>query len=154
ITLDAEKYSSEYPKTIFSLTLRDKTSGRVYRFIQSHIPGGPINSTAACEKFAEVALKQYDPTLTVVLMGDMNQNPNVIEEALKNAANKLGLPSQPYQHVPISYPTHINTKQQASWIDNFFIYTPEGQMESSDKPDELFSALIPVVNLLKKTKNK
>lgn len=146
VEADAVKYSPEQPKTIFTLTLREKASQKLFRFVQSHIPGGPVDSPAACARFAKEALRQFDPALTIVLMGDMNQSPQVIEKALKTAAEGL---SQPYQHLPIAYPTHVNTKMQASWIDNFFVYAPEVPIRASDRPEELCGVLNPTVDLLR-----
>lgn len=150
ISLGAVKYSSQFPKTIFTLNLREKASNNIYRFIQSHVPGGPINSAEGCEKFSTEALKQYDPNVTIVLMGDMNQSPSIIAESLLKTAEKLGV-SQPYQHLSVAYPTHMNTHLQASWIDNFFIYAPEcsANIKASDSPEEMFDALVPIVELLK-----
>lgn len=149
IDLDAVIYTPEFPKTIFTLTLREKDSKKLFRFIQSHIPGGPTNSADACAKFSKEALRQYDPNLTIVLMGDMNQSPRIIQEALDEAAKELGS-SQPYSHLPVKYPTHINTHLQASWIDNFFVFIPEnqGSTQASHEPEELFNALVPIVKLL------
>jgi hypothetical protein len=70
----------------------------------------------------------------------------VIETALKTAAEGL---SQPYQHLPIAYPTHVNTRMQAAWIDNFFVYAPEVPIRASDRPAELCGVLNPTVDLLR-----
>jgi hypothetical protein len=150
VSLEAEKYSDQLPKTIFSLTLTEKASGKTVRFIQSHIPGGPVNSPAACAKFAEVALKQFDPSITLILMGDMNQSPSVIEKALDLAAKNAGLDKQPYRYLENPNPTHMNTLMEASWIDLFFIYTPDSSAKiQPSQPEELFDELVPIVNLLK-----
>lgn len=149
IDLSAVKYTREFPKTIFTLMLREKDSKKLFRFIQSHIPGGPINSAESCAKFSKEALKQYNPNLTIVLMGDMNQPPGVIEQALNEAAEELSSP-QPYHHLPVKYPSHVNTHLKASWIDNFFVFSPENQdsIRASHVPEELFNALVPIVQLL------
>lgn len=147
IDLEAIQYTEKFPKTIFTITLLEKQSNQVFRFLQSHIPGGPVDSAAGCAKFAEEALRQYDPNLTMVLMGDMNQTPDVIQEALEKAAADAGI-SQPFDYLPIAYPSHINTKLKASWIDNFFIYSPDTSIVGSDQPEELFEDLRPLVQLL------
>ncbi len=149
---DAVLYTHEYPKTIFTLTLREKASNKLFRFIQSHIPGGPVDSPEACAKFSREALRQYDPQMTIVLMGDMNQPPAIIERALNQAAEQAHL-SQPYSQLPIEYPTHINPRLQASWIDNFFVYIPESSYPMrANTPEELLSALPPIVQLIKNSK--
>ncbi len=89
-------------------------------------------------------------------MGDMNQSPSVIHTALAKAAEKMNLSRQPYQHLPIVYPTHINTKLEASWIDNMFVYSPdEGvQISSTINPDDICSSLSYIVNMLINFVNK
>lgn len=150
INKEAVLYTPPMPKSIFTLTLREKLSGKIFRFIQSHIPGGPINSAEGCAKFAQEVLRQYDPSMTIVLMGDMNQSPSVIERALEKAAKETDA-SQLFQYLPVSYPSHMNTHCEASWIDNFFVYCPEGlaAIRASDQPEELCSILPPIVHLLK-----
>jgi len=147
ISIDAVKYSPEFPKTIFTLTLKEKNTNKVFRFLQSHIPGGPVNSAAGCAQFSQEALRQYDPALTIVLMGDMNQSPDVIQKALEKAAVEKGMP-QPFTYLPIAHPSHMNTNMEASWIDNFFTYSPETTIVGSDNPEEVFDALVPIVELL------
>lgn len=146
VKVDAVKYSDKFSKTILTLTLREKATDKLFRFIQSHIPGGPINSVEGCAKFSEEALRQFDPNMTIVLMGDMNQSPNVIQNALDKAAKK----ASPYRYLPISHPSHINTKLEASWIDNFFIYSPNTEIKGSDNPEEVVEALLPIIQILKK----
>ncbi len=147
ISLDAVQYTPQLPKTIFTITLLEKSSGRSFRFVQSHVPGGP-KSAEGCAKFSQEALRQYDPHLTTVLMGDMNQSPCTIEEALNQAAEGLNIP-QPFYHLPVTYATHVNTKLEASWIDNFFVYVAKlDTVQATYKPEEVCSALISVVQLL------
>jgi hypothetical protein len=145
VAFEADKYSAKI-NTIFTITLREKASTKLFRFLQSHIPGGPANIEGRA-KFSEEAFKQYDPNVTLVLMGDMNQSPAVIQEALETAAATKGL-SQPFSYLPIAHPSHMNTKLQASWIDNFFIYSPDTPIKGSDSPEELFNSLVPMVQLL------
>lgn len=153
ISLEAIKYSPIFPKTIFTLTLREKSSNKLFRFVQSHIPGGPINSEEGCAKFSEEALKQYTPNVTLILMGDMNQSPEVIQKALTKAAEIRGC-SQPFAYLPIAHASHMNTKLEASWIDNFFIYSPNTFIQASDLPEELCNGLGPIVQLLNEFKMK
>lgn len=143
INSQAVKYNNHSQNTIFSLTLREKASHKTFRFVQSHIPGGP-HSAEGCAKFSAEALRQYDPNLTIVLMGDMNQSPNFIQKALET---KSGGQPQPYKYLPISYPSHVNTKQEASWIDNFFIYSKNTHIRASNLPEEICSSSAEMVNL-------
>lgn len=151
--LEAIQYSPEAPKTIFTITLREKASNKEFRFLQSHIPGGPVHSIQGCAKFSEEALRQFDPSVTMVLMGDMNQSPKVIQEALEKAA-QLNHRDQPFTYLLITHPSHINTKLEASWIDNFFIYNPDTAIQASDLPEEVLSGLAAIVQLLNDLKAK
>jgi hypothetical protein len=83
-------------------------------------------------------------------MGDMNQSPNVIHEILTTASNAAGLSNSPYTYLPIDYPSHMNTHTQASWIDHFFIYSADSELDikGSDYPEEVSSQLVPLVQLL------
>lgn len=146
VAFEATKYSSKFSKKIFTITLREKASDKIFRFLQSHIPGGP-NSREACANFSEEALKQYDPNLTLILMGDMNKPPAVIQKALTKAAMISGC-SQPFTYLPIAHASHINTRLEASWVDNFFIYSPDTHIQASDLPEEICVDLVPIVQLL------
>lgn len=154
VDLDAVKYDFRYPKTIFTLTLREKSSGKKIRFVQSHVPYNPLYSKQGCAQFAELAIKQFDPDLIMVLMGDMNQSPDVVQSFLEKAALDKEM-KNPYRHCGVEYPSHINTHLQASWIDHFFIYTPEKQkitVEVSHNPEEVCSTLVSTVQLLDRLK--
>jgi hypothetical protein len=151
----AKQYTPGMPKSIFSLTLQDRTTKKIYRFVQSHIPGGP-SSPEGCAKFSLEAMRQFDPNMTIVLMGDMNQSPKVIDEALHVAAANAGFDFQPYKYLPVNYPIHMNTHLEASWIDNIFVYRPEDEpaIQASNNPEEVCSILEPIVSILKSLKNK
>lgn len=150
VTVRGVRYTENMPKTIFTLTVREKFTGEVYRFVQSHIPGGP-NSAEGSEKFANEAIKQFNSNETTILMGDMNASPTTIKDALRTAATKTGLQRQPYYYLPIDYPSHMNTKLEASWIDNFFIHRPKiaGKVLPSHLPVEVHESLEPIVDLFR-----
>jgi hypothetical protein len=158
VGVEAVRYSSDRPKTIFTLTLQEKATGEYYRFIQSHIPGGSANGPEGCRKFAEEALRQFDESRTVILMGDMNQSPDVIDKALAVVAMERGLPFSPYWYMHVKYPSHIDTKMEAAWIDNFFIYAPSKPdtteiIRATQNPKNLLEAAVPMVKLLSLVKN-
>jgi len=154
IAIDSVLYAETAPKSIFTLTLEEKATGKIFRFLQSHVPGGPVKSKEGCEKFSAESLQQFDPGLTIVLMGDMNQSPNVVHDALTKAFKAAGLSNSPYTYLSIDYPSHMNTHTQASWIDHFFIYTADSDLniKGSDYPEELSNQLIPLVQLLNSLK--
>lgn len=149
IGISAKKYHSNLPKTIFTILLQEKATGNKYRFIQSHIPGGP-NLADGAEKFADEAMKQYRFKETIVLMGDMNASPIEIQTALEKAAEKAAL-KQPFHYVSIDYPSHINTNLEASWIDNFFVYKPKltEKIHASQSPEEIHDSVRPIYDLFK-----
>jgi len=155
IAIDSVLYTETTPKSIFTLTLEEKATGKIFRFLQSHIPGGPINSKGGCEKFSTEALRQFDRSLTIVLMGDMNQSPDVIHNVLTTASNAAGLLNSPYTYLPIDYPSHMNTHTQASWIDHFFIYSADAELviKKSDYPQEISSQLVPIIQLLNSSRH-
>lgn len=153
IAIDSVLYTETAPKSIFTLTLEEKATGKIFRFLQSHVPGGPVKSKEGVEKFSAEALRQFDPSITIVLMGDMNQSPNVIQDGLTTASSSIGLSNSPYTYLPNDYPSHINTHTQASWIDHFFIYSPDSDLNiKSNSPEELFDQLVPQVQLLNSLK--
>lgn len=145
ISSHVDFYEPNDPREIHTLTLQNKATGRMIDFVQSHIPGGP-HSAAGCKKFAESVLDHFDATHTSILMGDMNVSPEVIEQALTTVSQGF----QPYKTVAIPYPTHVNTHLQASWIDNFLVYTQDLQSiepASSEQfaLEKAVSVLIPAV---------
>ena len=145
------KYTQNQPKAIHTLSLREKSSGDTYRFVQSHVPGGP-DSAEGKAKFAEIAIGEYQPSETTILMGDMNASANTIMNALNTAAAKAGLQKQPFVFVQIDHPSHVNTRLEASWIDHFFIYRPAhlpGKVLSSYRPAEVHESLVPIVDLFR-----
>lgn len=156
VAVDSVLYEKTAPKSIFTLTLEEKGTGKIFRFLQSHVPGGPVKSIEGCEKFSQEAFRQFDPHLTIVLMGDMNQSPHVIQDALSTASNAYGLSSCLYNYLPIEYPSHISTRLQASWIDHFFIYSADQELniQGSDLPEEVSNQLVPTVQLLKSLKGE
>lgn len=151
VQLDAVKYNPSQAKTIFTITLKEKQTEKRFRFVQSHIPGGPTSGAEGCEKFASEALRQFDPNLTIVLMGDMNQPPYIIQDALNKAAEKNSK-NNPYRHLSIAYPTHVNTNCEAAWFDNLFVYNQNVSVSVSNNPEELCEALVDTAQLLKNSK--
>jgi hypothetical protein len=152
----AIKYSKELPKTIFSLTLREIKSDKSMKFIQSHIPEGMVDSPEGCKKFSEEIVRQFDPKKIQILLGDMGQPPYVIEKALDSAAKALKMEAQPFDHLTISYPTHIDSNCNAEWVDNFFIYLPKDDKKinvSTANPDEICSKVAKAAELLKINSN-
>jgi len=138
--------------TMMALTLVEKNTGMVYRFFQSHVPGGPINSDPAREEMANTLFNTFDPTMITIVMGDMNRSPDFFLKNFENAAKSRGI-SQPFKNMPISYPTHINTHCEASWIDNIFIANPHKNIHSqASDANSFFDELKNTVELLEKLK--
>jgi len=113
------KYKVHQAKAIMVLSLRDRSSGCEYRIIQTHAPGGPKGPSARKE-LAEVVMQHYDPKKIMIVMGDMNHPPEPILWNFAEAARAFNI-SQPFHHVKVSYFGHVNTKKQATRIDNIFV---------------------------------
>lgn len=136
--------------TIIRLTLRDKVTGLKYSFIQSHVPGGPVNSLPARIELAEKVMQEFNSENISIVLGDMNRSSDYFFPQFEQAAKKMGLAAQPFITIEIPYPTHISTDREASWIDNIFISNPYPQIESRVAKDgaELFEELQPTLDLL------
>jgi hypothetical protein len=140
--------------TIIRMTLREKATGLSYRFIQSHVPGGPVNSLPARIELAEKVMQEYhDDTISIVL-GDMNRSSDYFLPQFELAAIKSGLVAQPFINMDISYPTHVSTHMEAAWIDNIFIANPYSHIDCHAAKDatELLAELQPTFDLLEKLK--
>lgn len=143
------KYSFK-ENTIATVTLREKASNLKYKFIQSHVPGGPVDSQPAREEFAQVVMDNYDSDAIMVLLGDMNRSPDFFLPHFEKAAKERGLSAQPFITMEIPYPTHVNTHMEASWIDNIFFATPYPAIihRSAQDAMELFDGLQPAIDVL------
>lgn len=131
-----KKYKcSKSGNSYMTLTLFEKNTGLTYRFIQSHVPGGPdANSKPARKELADAVMSDFNPQAITIIMGDMNRSPDYFLEDFKIAAANKRMP-QPFQNLWIPYPTHINTSREASWIDNIFIANPYPEIESQVAKD-------------------
>lgn len=136
--------------TIIKLTLQEKATGLKYCFIQSHVPGGPVNSLPARSEFAKKVMQEYRSENISILLGDMNRSPDYFLPHFEQEAHAKGLATQPFTIMDIPYPTHINTHLEASWIDNIFIANPYSQIKSHVAKDgtELFEQLQLTLDLL------
>jgi hypothetical protein len=140
--------------TIVRLLLREKATGLQYCFIQSHVPGGPVNSLPARVELAEKVMQAYNPENISIVLGDMNRSSDYFFPQFEEAAKKMGFTNQPFVDIDIPYPTHISTHMEACWIDNIFIANPYSQIESHIAKDgsELFEELQPTLDLLENLK--
>jgi hypothetical protein len=140
--------------TIIRLTLCEKMTGLKYCFIQSHVPGGPVNSLPARVELAEKVMQEYNTENISIVLGDMNRSPDYFLPQFEQAANKMGLAVQPFINMDVSYPTHISTDREASWIDNIFISNPYPHIESHVAKDssEIFKELQSTLDLLENLK--
>ena len=152
VDFQSVNYTLKPSQSIMTLVLKEKKSQNSYKFIQSHIPGGPFASLYSIKEFAYEVFQQYNPKMTIVVMGDMNTSPKNIAHALTLEANTKKIFDQPFQYYPTDYPTHIDTNMYASWIDNLFVHNPSKmnhEITVSNDPEELFDELIPIITILK-----
>lgn len=152
VSFQAEHYVVEPKSTFLTLTLVEKSSGRSYRFIQSHVPGGPIKSAPARKELAAALMESFDPEMITVLMGDMNRSSDYFIVDFEKAAREKGLERQPFVNLPIPYPTHIDTAREATWIDNLFIALSEADLpyRVTSEGSEFFEEMGPVLELLQR----
>lgn len=150
-TWDHLKYANSSKNTITNLFLREKSTGILYCFVQSHVPGGPaVNSLPARVELSEAILGDFNPKAIKIVVGDMNRSPDYFMNNFAETARELDI-EQPFQNLPVPYPTHINTHQEASWIDNIFIYNPYTEIpcQVSEDGSEFFNDLQRTIDLLK-----
>lgn len=141
-------YNINPHNTMMTLTLMEKETGLIYRFFQSHVPGGPINSDPARKELADALFDDYNPQAITLVMGDMNRSPEYFLENFAAAAKERET-AQPFKNMTIPYPSHINTHREASWIDNIFISNPfEEICIEASKSDSFFVELEATVELL------
>src|SRR5579862_1664086 len=150
VSFQSKKYKTNRRNDYSTLTLIEKRTGLTYRFIQSHVPGGPVHSVPARQELANSIMQEFDPRAISVVMGDMNQSPEYFIRDFAIAAQKYGLAKQPFEPMPIPYPTHINTLREASWIDNVFISNPYAEIPCDVIRDgsEIFESMQTTIDLL------
>ncbi|MGZ3633297.1 MAG: hypothetical protein ACXU9U_03625 [Parachlamydiaceae bacterium] len=146
---------SKHSKTYMTLSLIEKHTQQLYKFIQSHVPGGPnaISQPARVE-FVEAMINDYNPEAITIVMGDMNRPVDCFIELLETVAPATGLDTQPFEPLISPYPTHINTHLEASWIDNVLISIPDPlkttvEVKVAEDASFFFDALQYTLDLLK-----
>lgn len=137
--------------TMVKLVLLEKKTGLTYCFIQSHIPGGPVDSIPARAEFAEYVMFNYDPEAITILLGDMNRSPDYFLPNFSVAAKNHGLSFQPFKIMKVPYPTHVDTHMEASWIDNIFIANPYNISEKASEGVQLLDDLNATIELLEES---
>lgn len=142
--------------TIMTLTLVEKKTELTYKFVQSHVPGGPIFSVPARKELANAVMKDYDSKAITIIMGDMNRSPDFFLIDFQTAAAEHGLENQPFVNLWIPYATHINTHREAAWIDNLFFSDPypEISIHVTKRAPELFESLQITIDLLESLRYK
>lgn len=122
-------YQSRPKNTYMTLALKEKETGLLYHFVQSHVPAAPgVSSLARMELVREI-LSHFDPKAITIVMGDMNRSPDYFLRDFEQAAKDLGILKQPIKNLWIPYPTHIDCNKRASWIDNLFFHCPSNEIE-------------------------
>lgn len=132
------------------LTLRDREDGKLFSFVQSHVPGGDF-SPIARNQLAYQTLTHLDPAAITLVVGDQNRSPDYFMADLERVAHELGWKENPFTPLDLLYPTHVNTLQEASWIDNLFIAGPlyqAGPLHVSQSANELFADLASPIKIM------
>lgn len=142
------KYSFK-KNTLSNIALIEKATGLSYCFIQSHVPGGPVDSLPARREFADYVFDHYDPASVTVLMGDMNRSPDYFIKNFEETAATRNI-RQPFSILKIPYPTHVDTNREASFIDNLFIASPFNDVpQYADCYENFCNSMESAINLLK-----
>lgn len=145
---------SKHGKTYMTLTLLEKGTQILYKFVQSHVPGGPeVNSLPARIELANAVMSDYNSEAVSVVVGDMNRSPDYFIKHFESAAVEHDFESQPFEIMWPPYATHINTHMEASWIDNILIAIPSAykltlHAEVTDKASDFFTGLQETLDLL------
>lgn len=150
-------YKHREHSTYMTLTLLEKQSQILYKFVQSHVPGGPdINSVPARLELANAVMSDYNPEAITLVLGDMNRSPDYFIKNFASAAIDHGLDSQPFKIMWPPYPTHVNTHKEASWIDNIFMAIPPNKqslcVEVARDASVFFPELQDAIDLLEEKK--
>lgn len=156
VDFDSHRYEVHPGNSYMTLTLREKTTGIIYRFVQSHVPGGPVKSAPARQELAEALMQDFDPKAVTLVMGDMNRSPDYFLDDFEQAAIQCGFEKQPFTNLWVPYATHINTHMEASWIDNLFIAAPDPKLPIHVAGDasEFFEEMQNTLDLLENIKNE
>lgn len=117
----AHNYSGK-GNTWLLVKLKDKESKQRYHVIVSHVPGGP-DAEGYLRELAEASLSRFDVKAHTLIVGDQNRSPDYFLKQLDAVAREKKM-RQPFIEIPVTYPTHVNTLCEASWIDNIFFASP------------------------------
>lgn len=119
-----------------------KHNGEQIRLLNIHLPGDPKKPGRF--EFAAYLHRTFDPSLTTLVMGDMNFN----EEEMADAMEKAFENNSPFSlHSP--YPTNISPYVfNSKAIDHFFVYSPKGSTVTLSTPEEIMPEASAIVDLL------
>lgn len=124
------------------LEIRFKHNGEQIRLLNVHLPGDPKKPGRF--EFAAYLSRTFDPSLTTIVMGDMNFNEEEMADAMEKAFEK----GSPFSlHSP--YPTNISPYAfNSKAIDHFIVYSPNGSPVALSTPEEIMPGLSAIVDLL------
>ena len=92
-----DHYEVHPGNSYMTLTLREKATGKVCcELVQSHVPGGPLNSAPARQEFTHAILRDFESQAVTLVMGDMNRSPDYFLDDFDRSAAQLGMDKQPF----------------------------------------------------------
>ncbi len=136
-------FSKEAKRSVQDVTVEALNSGKLYRFVNAHIPGDPDGP--ARYEYAQYLSDSLDPNVTTIGLGDMNFNELEMADALLQAASPYLLYTPYCTNIsPRTAPDALYSKA----IDHFIVYSPEGVKAEIHRPEEVLLGLGETVSLL------
>lgn len=124
-------YTDDKDHYIMDAIFSIRSDKKLLRVVNTHIPGGETSSGGS--QFVNYLFREWDPKLTTLLVGDMNQADGRIRQMISMIFScNYTLPCEsslatshqnaPFEYVSTSYYSHINTKKMPVNFDQIYIY--------------------------------
>jgi hypothetical protein len=138
-------FSHTPTRTFQDIILRRLDSDQQLRLVNVHLPGDPAHP--ARFEFAQYLQQTFDPSQTLLAMGDMNFNEIEMMDAMIKA-----FPNHSIFSLFSPYCTNISPFSFISKaIDHFIVYSPYGSRVITSSPNQILPGLDKIVSLLEKT---
>lgn len=118
-------YSDDSDNFIIDTQFENENSSLKFRVVSTHIPGG--EASKGKDELGCYLNANFNPAITTVILGDMNQTSEKIHEAILKFFNGISK----FELVPTPYFTHVNTKKEPADFDQIYLYKSEENDEAS-----------------------
>lgn len=112
-------YSDDRDHFIMDVRLNSQISSMQFRLVNAHIPGGMRSKGK--EQLATYLKTHFDSGLTTVVVGDMNKSSELVKQAIVKSFKG----ESPFQLIPSTYSTYVNSKREPADFDQIYLYTKE-----------------------------